>query len=414
MTAFSAIPEFWRTMIPILLMLEAALELGLFLYRIIRSKALRRSLPCAIFSVILVVLLFSVTQGDPDNGKDAFLLGAPWGIFAAAILLGAVHFAAALPREYRRSKNELSAFSIKEAIDKLPMGICFSDPFGRIILCNDLMRNLVFLLSDRSLQIINDFDATLIKEDYSVFPNGTVWQFRTQAVTVEGDDRWRQITALNVTELYNGYIRQNEINEELREVNRRLREMYERMADDIKEKENLELKVYIHDTIGRSLLTIRDIIENGGCAEDRLESLQEAVSVLSSDRARINCTMDEVRETAERLGAVMRVEGGVPNDSACEALAAAAAAECVTNCVKHAGGNEVYVRITRRNNYGGKSAVYDITITNNGKAPKGPIREGSGLSGLRRRIETAGGEMHTAFSPRFALLITLSEKENEL
>lgn len=409
MTAFSALPELWQTLIPLLMMLEAALELGLFLYRFIHRRAMFRSLPCAIISVILVVLLFSVTQGDPDNGKDAFLLGAPWGIFAAAILLGAAHFSAALPREYRRSKNELSAFSIKEAIDKLPMGICFSDPFGRIILCNDLMRNLVFLLSDRSLQIINDFDSTLIKEDYSVFPDGTVWQFRTQAVSVNGNDRWRQITAQNVTELYHGYIRQNEINEELREVNGRLREMYERMADDIKEKENLELKVYIHDTIGRSLLTIRDIIENGADADGKLEALREAVSVLSSDRARLNCTMDEVRETAEKLGVKLHAEGGLPSGSTAEALTAAAVAECVTNCVRHAGGNEVYVRIAARN-----SAVYDITITNNGKEPEGPISEGSGLSGLRRRIEAAGGEMHTAFSPRFALLITLPEKENEL
>ena len=409
MTAFSALPELWQTLIPLLIMLEAVLELGLFLYQVICRRTVFRCLPCAIFSVILVVLLFSVAQGDPNNGKDAFLLGAPWGIFAAAILLGAVHFSAALPREYRRSKNELSAFSIKEAIDKLPMGICFSDPLGRIILCNDLMRNLVFLLSDRSLQIINDFDSTLIKEDYSVFPDGTVWQFRTQAVSVNGNDRWRQITAQNVTELYHGYIRQNEINEELREVNGRLREMYERMADDIKEKENLELKVYIHDTIGRSLLTIRDIIENGADADGKLEALREAVSVLSSDRARLNCTMDEVRETAEKLGVKLHAEGGLPSGSTAEALTAAAVAECVTNCVRHAGGNEVYVRIAARN-----SAVYDITITNNGKKPEGPIIEGSGLSGLRRRIEAAGGEMHTAFSPRFALLITLPEKENEL
>lgn len=409
MTAFSALPELWQTLIPLLIMLEAVLELGLFLYQVICRRTVFRCLPCAIISAILVVLLFSVTQGDPNNGKDAFLLGAPWGIFAAAILLGAVHFSAALPREYRRSKNELSAFSIKEAIDKLPMGICFSDPLGRIILCNDLMRNLVFLLSDRSLQIINDFDSTLIKEDYSVFPDGTVWQFRTQAVSVNGNDRWRQITAQNVTELYHGYIRQNEINEELREVNGRLREMYERMADDIKEKENLELKVYIHDTIGRSLLTIRDIIENGADADGKLEALREAVSVLSSDRARLNCTMDEVRETAEKLGVKLHAEGGLPSGSTAEALTAAAVAECVTNCVRHAGGNEVYVRIAARN-----SAVYDITITNNGKKPEGPIIEGSGLSGLRRRIEAAGGEMHTAFSPRFALLITLPEKENEL
>ena len=40
--------------------------------------------------------------------------------------------------EYRRRKKELSPASIKEATDKLPMGICFADPDGRLILCNDI------------------------------------------------------------------------------------------------------------------------------------------------------------------------------------------------------------------------------------------------------------------------------------
>lgn len=232
-------------------------------------------------------------------------------------------------------------------------------------------------------------------------------------MTVDSDDRWQQITAHDVTELYYGNIRQDQINEELREVNRRLHKMYERMADDISEKENLELKIHIHDTIGRSLLTIRDIVESGGSADDKLEALQQAVSVLTSDRPLLSCTMDKVRETAVKLGVIMRTEGSIPAGSVCESLTAAAAAECVTNCVRHAGGNEVYIRIVSRNPSGRNSSVYDITITNNGKAPEGPISEGSGLSNLRRSIESAGGEMHTAFSPRFALLITLPEKEDE-
>ena len=80
---------------------------------------------------------------------------------------------------------------------------------------------------------------------------------------INGDSRWRQMTVHNVTEIYNGNVRQAQINKELKDVNRRLQKMYERMADDIKEKESLDLKIYIHDTIGRSLLTIRDIIDSG-------------------------------------------------------------------------------------------------------------------------------------------------------
>lgn len=416
MRAFSSLHVFWQTVIPLVLFCEAVLELGLLLYQILRSSKPIRSLHCAVHFVILVTLLLSVTQGDPDEGKDAFLLGAPWLIFAAVIVLAAVHFAIAFPREYRRRKNELSPSSVKEATDKLPMGICFADPDGRIILCNDRMRRLSFALSGHELQIAEDLENALAKPDQFVtvkdncyiLPDNTVWQFRTQNITVDGDNRWQQMTAHNVTELYNGNIRQAEINKDLREVNRKLQKMYERMADDIKEKESLDLKIYIHDTIGRSLLTIRDIIGSGEDTDRKIEALQEAVSVLSSDRTAPHGTMEEVRQTAKALGVTVRTEGYLPSDSVAEELTVAAAKECVTNCVKHAGGSEVHIRIAERNE------LYDITITNNGTAPTEPIKEGSGLTSLRRRIEAAGGEMHTAYKPRFALLLTLPGKENEL
>ena len=417
MNAFSTLPAVWQTLIPLLLLMEAVLELGLFLYQILRSQKTLRGLPCAVCFGVLVMLLFSVTQGDPDEGKDAFLCSAPWLIFAAVILLAAVHFAVAFPLEYRRRKKELSPASIKEATDKLPMGICFADPDGRLVLCNDRMRRLSFALCGQAVRTAQELQAVLAQPDPSVtvsdsahyiLPDETVWQFRVQAIIVDGDRRWQQVTAQDVTELFRGNVRQASINRELREVNRKLQRMYERMADDIKEKESLELKVYIHDTIGRSLLTIRDIIGSGDDTGRKIEALQAAVSVLTSDRAAPHGTMDEVRAAAKALGVTLRTEGYVPPDTAVEALTVAAARECVTNCVKHAGGTEVYVRIAERNE------LYNITITNNGGIPDGPIKEGSGLTSLRRSIEAAGGEMYTAFKPRFALLITLRGKENDL
>ncbi len=416
MSAFSSLSAFWQTMLPLLLYVEAVLELGLFLYQILRSSKPLRSLPCAVHFAILLTLLFSVTQGDPDQGKDAFLLGAPWLVFVLVIVLVAIHFAIALPREYRRRKNELSPFSIKEATDKLPMGICFAAPDGRIILCNNRMRRLSFALCGHELQVAGDLADALARPHGSIIvqdgcyllPDGTVWQFRAQNISVDGDDRWRQMTAHNVTELYNGNLRQAEINRELTEVNRKLQRMYERMADDIKERESLDLKVYIHDTIGRSLLTIRDIIGSGEDTQRKLASLQEAVSMLTSNRVTSHGTMDQVKQAAMALGVRVKTEGYLPPDSAAEELTAAAARECVTNCLRHAGGREVYIRIAQRDDR------YDITITNSGALPAGPIREGSGLASLRRSIEAAGGEMHTAYKPRFALLITLPSKENDL
>ena len=419
MSAFSSLSPVWQTVIPILLFFDAVLELGLFLYQILRSSKPRRSLYCALNFTVLLILLFSVTQGDPDHGKDAFLIGAPWFLFAATVLLSGIHFAVAFPREYRRRRNELSPSSIKEATDKLPMGICFADPDGRIILCNNRMRRLSFALCGHELQIAEDYKAALenpdeavtVKDGCYILPDGTVWQFDTQYINVDNDNCWQQMTAHNVTELYNGNLRQAEINRELKEVNRKLQKMYERMADDIKEKESLDLKIHIHDTIGRSLLTIRDIIDSSADSADterKIDTLQEAVRVLTSDHTVSHGTMDALKDTAKKLGVTVRTEGYLPFDTVVEELTVAAGRECVTNCVKHAGGDEVQIRIAERND------LYDITITNSGTPPTDKIREGSGLTSLRNRIEAAGGEMHTAYKPRFALLITLPRKENDL
>ncbi|MCI5537961.1 MAG: ATP-binding protein [Oscillospiraceae bacterium] len=416
MSAFSSLSGFFQTLIPLLLFLEAVLESVLFIYRISHRRKSLGSLPSFAIFVFLITLLLSVTQGDPFKGKDAFLSDAPTLIFITAILLVFVHLCFALPKEYLRRKNEISPFSVKEATDKLPMGLCYADPDGRIILCNVLMRRLSFALSGHELQIAGDFEKALEQPDKSITVNGdcyilpdkTVWQFRKQNITVDNDDNWLQMTAHNVTELYNGNVRQAVINDELKQVNRKLHKMYERMADDIKEKESLDLKIHIHDTIGRSLLTIHDIIESDENTDKKLETLQEAIAVLTSDRVTADGTMDEVIQTAKTLGVTVTANGYLPPDSLAEELTVAAARECVTNCIKHAGGNEVYICIFERMN------LYDITITNNGAVPSEPIKEGSGLSSLRRSIESAGGEMHTAYKPRFALLLTLPEKEIDI
>lgn len=416
MSAFSSLSSLWQALIPLVLFCEIILELGLFLYRLLRSPRPLGILLWVLYFGILVALLLSVTQGDPDEGKDAFLLEAPWLIFAFGILFAAVHFAAVLVHECRSRKNRLSPFSIKEATDELPMGICFSDPEGRIILCNNRMRRLAFALWGQELQTAEDLQAALarpgegvtVKDDCYILPDQTVWQFRTQHITVDGDCRWQQMTAQNVTEVWVGNLRQEEINRELREVNGKLQKLYRHMADDIRERERLELKIHIHDAIGRSLLTIRDIMDSGQEAEKKLEVLQEALGALTSDRAAPRGTPEEARQAAEALGVRIETEGSLPQGSMAEKLTLAALGECVTNCVKHAGGDTLFLRIT------GDAQLYDITITNNGKAPVRPIREGSGLTSLRRSIEGAGGQMQTAYAPRFALLLTLPRKEHDL
>ena len=60
-----------------------------------------------------------------------------------------------------------------------------------------------------------------------------------------------------------------------------------------------------------------------------------------------------------------------------------------------------------------KDGKFTVTVTNNGETPKSEIKEGGGLSALRKSIETAGGEMYISASPVFKLTLILHGKEQK-
>ena len=76
--------------------------------------------------------------------------------------------------------------------------------------------------------------------------------------------------------------------------------------------------------------------------------------------------------------------------------------ECVTNCVRHAGGNKVEAQILYQNGI-------ILSVTNNGSVPTGLIREGGGLSSLRQQVEKARGVMTVLAVPVFELRIQMPE-----
>ena len=75
----------------------------------------------------------------------------------------------------------------------------------------------------------------------------------------------------------------------------------------------------------------------------------------------------------------------------------------MTNTVRHAKGTRLFVLLERT------GTLWTIRCTNNGAAPSGPIREGGGLSSLRRQVEREGGTMTVESTPRFVLTILTEE-----
>ena len=409
MTTLNAVSEGMRTFLLFLLFFEAAGEIAQMMRFKARHSGRRlHILPGCIIVLILLALLMVCLSRDPAGE------GVPLLLVAAAVAGAAVHMAAEAVTELLFRKEELSPYAIKEATDDLPSGVCFTDASGRVILCNRTMGELSSVLIGSYPQTAQELETALFSpapesgvkrmEGEPVlyhFPDKRVWRFRV--AQLDEPAGFHQFIAQDVTAISEINEKLSAENEELRNVNEKLRAMYERLADRIRVRETLDLKMRIHNNIGTSLIAVSEMIQDDSLEdmESRLAILRDAVSYLSDDRMTAHGTFDEVKRRAADMKVSLVLRGSLPQNAAAEALIVAAARECVTNCVRHAGGHRVTVEVSSQHD------IFTVTITNDGRPPEGGITEGGGLSTLRRRVEEAGGEMYIACRPAFALILNL-------
>lgn len=400
---------------------DALLLLILPLYKYSHREKLFRLIPDICMMALLLLLLAFLTLNHENSMTYPWIGTLPsaavWLIIAAVLVytvIGAV-------RVNSRRKTTLSLYAIKQTLDDLPSGICFTDATDRIVLVNHRMCELCATLTGSYPQTLSEITVALQSTEMKNgitridgqpalyrFPDGGVWCFRTTELS--DMNGFTQTVAQNVTEVHNGNMRLQEDNEAMLCVNAKLREMYERLADRIREQETLNLRIKIHDSIGSSLIALSEMTRSGAEAdtEKQLAVLKDAMSYFANDRQYADDgTFAAVQRQAAGMKVRLALNGMMPQNAESEALIIAAARECVTNCVHHARGDLVTVTVTEHRN------MTAVTITNNGEVPKEKIIEGGGLSALRSSVEAYGGEMYISHKPAFALKINLPEKELE-
>lgn len=384
----------------------------------IRRSLLHTLLDGGLLCGLLVLLCIQIRMNRDFPQKKMDLPAAALTCILAA---SSVYTVVSLSLELRRSRRKINEWSVKEAIDDLSVGLLFADDSGQVILMNRSMAELSHMLIGRLPRTLSELTCALtspasksrvevmadIRDCYR-FSNGRIYRFCRDELRGEGVSGYVQLAAHDETERCEKNLHLRENTEKLKRVNQQLRKMYARMEDEVREKESLHLKIWLHDTLGSSLLTIQDVRNSASVeTEHKLKNLREAVGMLAANRSKVEGTFDEAQKKAEQLGVRVTLDGYIPPDTMAEQIITAAVRECVTNCIRHAGGDRVHVAVSQ------KLGILRVQITNNGKAPDGPIKEGSGLTALRRSIETAGGEMTTSHYPAFALTLYLSGMEED-
>ncbi len=311
---------------------------------------------------------------------------------------------------------------IKESFDNLPMALCFFNRRGIACLVNRRMLWVSTQLLGSSVQTLSELEQALESPPDTVaqlstqpptyrFPDGSILRFTQEVIQDAEGDQYTQVTASDVTELVQKQYALAAENQRLEDANQRLRQLMERMPEIVREEEILTMKMQIHDDIGHSILSARcallqesdlhTIQENAAVWEKSISLLQRANRMPQPDDA-----LEYAISRGKALGVQVVLEGTLPTAVQNRQLLALALSECVTNCVRHAGGSELYVRLRCAGN------TLTVTITNNGAIPEETIREGGGLSALRRKIAAAGGRMTVYSRPRFALVVMLPSKED--
>ncbi len=314
-------------------------------------------------------------------------------------------------------KKRIGVSSIKESLDCLTMGLCFSHKNGNLMLVNRRMHELCCEITGGKLENAENMWEVLcngeifpevkrlsfgVQPDFELI-DGTVWQFRRQMI-----GSVVQITATDTTRLYRLTEELRQKNVALAAINMRLRRYGKNVDALSRTKERLDTKVRIHKELGQALLATRHYLADEKTVQQPpLQIWKQTIGML-----RMEATLSEKEENpifmlqraAEATGAKLVMKGKLPEQEEVRQLFLLAAAEILTNAVRHAKAKEVRMFMEET------EGLYEARFTNDGAKPDMGIEEGGGLGYLREKTENMGGVMTICCTPEYRVEIVLQKR----
>ena len=320
---------------------------------------------------------------------------------------------------FKRCRNYLRENAIQESLDNLPSGIVFFDGNGMPKLMNRRMHQICMNLAGRDIQNITELEEALSKplkeqvffdDDLKVygFSDGSVWKFSEKEIITTGGDRFSQVLASEVSELYQSKVLLKRENQKLQEMSAAMKELSKNVVTLTREEETLSMKMRVHDNLGYSVLAAQRMLMRES-EEDRdifLSQWKQTLDLLNKDNESVEDEQlhREVQDRAKFLGVKIIYTGEKIWESHIFRLLDIILLEALSNCVRHAGASELYVK------FGSAEHEWGVVITDNGQKPEKNIKEGGGLSGIRKKVEQCGGTLRICSDPIFSITVKIPKE----
>lgn len=336
----------------------------------------------------------------------------------------------------RWRNSHISRTSVYESFQKLPVGICCYQDGGMTRLVNAKMSHIareltgsrinngelfihklkevaagtgrVSLESDDELNNVETGENTIVAKTKT----GTVYSFSLTDIPFR-NTVLHEIVATDVTQEYENLILLHKDKKRMQDINNRLRAYSKNIVDVNIEKEILDAKVKIHDELGHALIVSKRYLGSGDGDKVAILNLwRKNIALLKEERGE---AVSEDYETmfyiAKCAGVDIEVNGKLPYENQhVKHIIVTAISECLTNVCRHTRGNLINMTLSESN-----EKKYIVTFSNNGDRPKEEIKEGGGLTNLRKIVEEAGGTMKIQSFPEYELrlVIPIGDKDNE-
>ncbi len=330
----------------------------------------------------------------------------------------------------RIQKQNFNTAIIAEAVDEFPGGLSFSDKDGVPILVNKKMHRLIYELVNlpfidanavwQALSLKaekNQFNPKLLKKEqglyelYHKLKDGSIWRFKKSVISAQTEE-YVQIEAIDISNLASIANEIKEDNEELKNQNKRIKLVSLELERVNRDRERYFAKVALHGEFGEYILWLRKFLkeskEGSICMSDfkQLETRwYKAKDIIkgigmSSETAEIE---NELLKVGKLIGCNIFFPKEKPYKTY-QALYYTAIREALTNAVRHAAADELYIKIEEKLNF------QKVTIFDNGSKKINFVREGQGLSALRKLMEKEGVKLKLQTEGVFKLLITFPHK----
>lgn len=374
----------------------------------------------------LLIVIFLITSGlcvrsrvSGGEQDSMILFKIPYAFLFIMGICGFLFAGIQMFGIFKRCRNYLRENAIQESLDNLPSGIVFFDGNGMPKLMNRRMHQICMNLAGRDIQNITELEEALSKplkeqvffdDDLKVygFSDGSVWKFSEKEIITTGGDRFSQVLASEVSELYQSKVLLKKENQKLQEMSAAMKELSKNVVTLTREEETLSMKMRVHDNLGYSVLAAQRMLMRES-EEDRdifLSQWKQTLDLLNKDNESVEDEQlhRQVQDRAKFLGVKIIYTGEKIWESHIFRLLDIILLEALSNCVRHAGASELYVK------FGSAEHEWDVVITDNGQKPEKNIKEGGGLSGIRKKVEQCGGTLRICSDPIFSITVKIPKE----